>query len=103
VRATTTITQTPFAHLGCAHDVDEALDEPPVGAVDELVELNEALGAGESRSLNESIATRSISSARSPISPQDIGERGIGLDVGDELRELRDGGRSRRRCARAGD
>src|SRR2546425_12897490 len=37
----------PFTKLGLGHDVDEALDEAPVGAVDELVERDEALGDGE--------------------------------------------------------
>ena len=39
--------QAPLAELRLGHHVDEPLDEAAVGAVDQLVELDEALGAGE--------------------------------------------------------
>ena len=59
----------PLAALGVAAERDHLLDRAPVGAVDELVELDAATRARSmSRSANESSATRIISSARAPIS-----------------------------------
>ena len=83
--------QAPLAERGLGHHVDEPLDEAAVRAVDQLVELDEALGAGEVAAARTSRARRgSISSARSPISVSTVDERRIRIGVGDELRELRD-------------
>ena len=90
VRATTTVRRPHSRISGVDHDVDEALDEPPVRAVDELVELDEAL-----RARDVALAERVQRDAHHLLGAlahlrKDVGESGIRLDIGDELRELRD-------------
>ena len=90
VRATTTIRRPHSRNSGCGHHVDEALDEAAVGAVDQLVELDEALGAGEVAAAEG--VERDAQHLLGPFAHlgQDLDERRIRLDVGDELRQLRD-------------
>src|SRR5882672_178740 len=39
--------ETVFAHRGVAAELENPLDDPPVRAVDELVEIHQRFGAGE--------------------------------------------------------
>jgi hypothetical protein len=82
--------QSPLAHLRSAHDVHEPLDEAPVRAVDQLVELDEALGTLEV-ALAEGVHRHAQHLLRALAHlGQDRDERRIRLDVGDQLRQLRD-------------
>ena len=61
--------QPPLALRLVAADREHVPDEPPVSAVDELVELDQrSRAAARSRSASARIATPTISSARKPIS-----------------------------------
>ena len=83
--------QPPLAQLGLGHDVHEALDEAPVGAVDQLVELDEALRAVQIAARER--VERDPEHLLGPVThlAEHVDEVGIGLDVRDELRELADG------------
>ena len=91
VRATTTIRRPHSRSVGLGHDVDEPLDEAAVGAVDQLVELDEALGAGEVPPAEG--VERDAQHLLGPLAHlrQHLDEGRVGLGVGDELRQLRDG------------
>ena len=72
------------------HDVDEPLDEPPVGPVDQLVQLDEALGAGEVAARER--VERDAEHLLRPLAHLDEhrDERRVGLDVRHQPRQLRD-------------
>ena len=73
--------QPPLAHRRIGAELQQVPDDAPVGAVDQLVEIDERLGPGEIAASNASSATRIISSARVPISSKPVEQRGVGLDV----------------------
>ena len=82
--------QAPLAQRRLGHHVDEPLDEAAVRAVDQLVELDEALGAGE-----VAVGERVQRDAHHLLGAlahlhEHLDERRVRVDVGDELRELRD-------------
>ena len=82
--------QAPLADLGVGPEVEEALDDPPVRAVDQLVEVDEALGAGEV-ALGERPHRDSdhlLGAAAHLL--EGLDERRVVLEVGGQLRQLRD-------------
>ena len=90
VRADHDHAQPPLAHRRIGHDVDEALDETPVRAVDQLVEVDEALRAGEVAAVER--VERDAAHLLGALAHLDehLDEPRIRVDVDDELRELRD-------------
>src|SRR5436189_1457096 len=80
----------PFALLGVRAEVEHALDRAAVGAVDQLVEVDERRGGLEIAALE-----RVESDADHLLGPlahllERLDKTLVGLDVGDELRQLRD-------------
>src|SRR5207248_2634746 len=82
--------QAPLSQGRLGHDVDEALDEAAVGAVDQFVEVDEALRPGEvaSRERVERDAEHLLRAVAHL--DEDADERRVRVGVGDELGQLRD-------------
>ena len=80
----------PQRALEVVGDREHLLDRPPVRPVDQLVELDERLGPGDVPRGERVDATRIISSARAPISPNASIRPCSARQLNGQLDELRD-------------
>ena len=80
----------PLAELGVVAELEHVLHDAPVRAVDQLVQVDEALGAGDVAFREGVSATRIISSARRPISSKPSTSISSGFSSARELRQLGD-------------